>query len=389
MDGVDQLNNVLIIGMTNRKDMIDEALLRPGRFEVHIEISLPDQKGRQQILSIHTAKMRQNNMLGDDVDLAYLAERTKNFSGAEIEGLVKSASSFAMNRYVKAEGTVKVSQDVSKLRVSKEDFDLALSEVTPAFGQASDELAPCIANGIIHYSKDVADILKSGDLFIKQVMRSTRTPLMSILIHGPPAVGKTALAAQLALASGYPFIKVLSPESMIGMSESQKCNAINRVFENSYRSRLSLIIVDALERLLEYVPVGPRFSNAVLQTLLVLLKRAPPPNHRLLIISTTSQRMMLERMDMGEAFDAFIPVPPIRDRASLDRVVKEVGLFDAPERLQLSVPPTEISIGVKRLIMICETARQADDKEFEFNRLLGIACADAHASAPSAPLTSF
>ena len=57
MDGVDQLNNILIIGMTNRLDMIDEALLRPGRLEIHMEISLPDEKGRLQILNVHTAKV--------------------------------------------------------------------------------------------------------------------------------------------------------------------------------------------------------------------------------------------------------------------------------------------------------------------------------------------
>ena len=57
MDGVDQLNNILIIGMTNRKDMIDEALLRPGRLEVHMEIGLPDEAGRLQILNIHTNRV--------------------------------------------------------------------------------------------------------------------------------------------------------------------------------------------------------------------------------------------------------------------------------------------------------------------------------------------
>jgi vesicle-fusing ATPase len=101
MDGVDQLNNILIIGMTNRLDMIDEALLRPGRLEVHMEISLPDEKGRLQILNIHTAAMRKNKVLDPDVDLDELASRTKNFSGAELNGLVKSATSFAMNRHVK------------------------------------------------------------------------------------------------------------------------------------------------------------------------------------------------------------------------------------------------------------------------------------------------
>ena len=101
MDGVDQLNNVLIIGMTNRMDMIDEALLRPGRLEVHIEISLPDEAGRFQILNIHTSKMRNNGVMDSDVNLAELAAVTKNFSGAEIGGLVKSATSFAFNRHVK------------------------------------------------------------------------------------------------------------------------------------------------------------------------------------------------------------------------------------------------------------------------------------------------
>ena len=101
MDGVDQLNNILIIGMTNRLDMIDEALLRPGRLEVHMEISLPDEKGRLQILNIHTTKMKQNRLMDTDVDLLELATLTKNFSGAEIGGLIKSATSFAFNRHVK------------------------------------------------------------------------------------------------------------------------------------------------------------------------------------------------------------------------------------------------------------------------------------------------
>ena len=63
IDGVDSLNNILVIGMTNRKDLIDEALLRPGRFEVHVEVSLPDEKGRNSIFDIHTKNMRKHNLL--------------------------------------------------------------------------------------------------------------------------------------------------------------------------------------------------------------------------------------------------------------------------------------------------------------------------------------
>ena len=69
MDGVESLNNILIIGMTNRKDMIDEAILRPGRLEIHLEIGLPDERGRLQIFEIHTKNMKKNNLLANDVDL--------------------------------------------------------------------------------------------------------------------------------------------------------------------------------------------------------------------------------------------------------------------------------------------------------------------------------
>lgn len=116
MDGVDQLNNILLIGMTNRLDMIDEALLRPGRLEVHMEISLPDEKGRMQILNIHTAQMRKNDVMHHDVNLEYLAAKTKNFSGAEISGLIKSATSFAFRRHVKVpHGFMPLDNDVNQI----------------------------------------------------------------------------------------------------------------------------------------------------------------------------------------------------------------------------------------------------------------------------------
>jgi vesicle-fusing ATPase len=151
MDGVDKLNNILIIGMTNRKDMIDEALLRPGRLEVHMEISLPDEEGRHQILNIHTAQMRKNGVMDTDVDLLELASRTKNFSGAEINGLVKSAASFAFNRHVKVGTVAGISDDVERLMVNRGDFMNALDEVHPAFGVAEEELEQVVQNGIIHF----------------------------------------------------------------------------------------------------------------------------------------------------------------------------------------------------------------------------------------------
>jgi vesicle-fusing ATPase len=121
IDGVDALNNNLLIGMTNRKDMIDDALLRPGRFEVHIEIGLPDEHGRKSILGIHTAKARAAGRLSDAVDLSQLACDTKNYTGAELEGLVRDAGSYALMRASDKEDVTKV-VNTDAILLTPEDF---------------------------------------------------------------------------------------------------------------------------------------------------------------------------------------------------------------------------------------------------------------------------
>ncbi|GAA5874930.1 hypothetical protein JCM8547_003614, partial [Rhodosporidiobolus lusitaniae] len=370
MDGVDQLNNILLIGMTNRMDMIDEALLRPGRLEVHIEISLPDEQGRVQILTIHTGKMRSNGVLGRDVDLAELASLTKNFSGAEIGGLVKSATSFAFNRHVKVGTLAALSDDIDQMQVCREDFLNALDEVQPAFGVNEEELQAVVQNGIIHFDEHVRSILRDGKLFVEQVRMSERTPLVSVLLHGPAGSGKTALAATIALASQFPFIKLISAENMVGFSEAQKVNHLYKVFSDSYKSPLSVIVVDGIERILDWVPIGPRFSNGVLQALVVLLNKRPPKGRRLLILSTTSNRAMLTEMDAMDAFATQLRVPAITTLRQLHTVLEDVALFRSPQELQRATEllrqagmeqEGKLSIGVKRLLSLTEMCRQDQD----------------------------
>ncbi|KAI9203249.1 P-loop containing nucleoside triphosphate hydrolase protein [Polychytrium aggregatum] len=372
MDGVDQLNNILIIGMTNRKDMIDEALLRPGRLEIHTEIGLPDEKGRLQILKIHTTKMTNNNVLDGDVDLNELANLSKNFSGAEIAGLIKSATSFAFSRHVKVDNMAHVSQDYENMKVNRADFLRALDEVHASFGVSEAEFQTCIQNGIIKFNTNVSRILSDGALFVEQVRNSARTPLVSVLLHGPSGSGKTALAASIAMASEYPLIKLISPEQLVGYSENAKNNYITKVFDDAYKSPLSIIVIDAIERLLDWVPIGPRFSNTVLQTLLVLLKKQPPSNRRLLILGTTSQRHVLEQMDMVDAFNSQIYVSNVTDLSSVDVILKELELFSDAERNQALQSLTraglanKLSIGIKKLLMMTEMARQDIDKVEKF-----------------------
>jgi vesicle-fusing ATPase len=72
---------------------------------------------------------------------------------------------------------------------------------------------------------------------------------VSLLLHGPPASGKTALAATIAMASEFPFVKLISPESMVGYSELSKMSQIKKVFDDAYKSSLSVVVIDNIERL--------------------------------------------------------------------------------------------------------------------------------------------
>ncbi|XP_026307870.1 vesicle-fusing ATPase isoform X2 [Piliocolobus tephrosceles] len=231
IDGVEQLNNILVIGMTNRPDLIDEALLRPGRLEVKMEIGLPDEKGRLQILHIHTARMRGHQLLSADVDIKELAMETKNFSGAELEGLVRAAQSTAMNRHIKASTKVEVDMEKAEsLQVTRGDFLASLeNDIKPAFGTNQEDYASYIMNGIIKWGDPVTRVLDDGELLVQQTKNSDRTPLVSVLLEGPPHSGKTALAAKIAEESNFPFIKICSPDKMIGFSETAKCQAMKKV----------------------------------------------------------------------------------------------------------------------------------------------------------------
>ena len=369
MDGVDQLNNILIIGMTNRKDMIDEALLRPGRLEVHVEISLPDEPGRAQILKIHTSHMRQNGSLGVDVDIAELSQLTKNFSGAELNGLVRSASSWAMNSYIKGGTVAAFEKGIENMQVTRQDFMHALDEVRPAFGVSEEELEAVVQSGIVRFSPNVDEILREGRLFVNQVAKSQRTHLVSVLMFGSGGSGKSALAATIAMESEFGFVKLISPESMVGMNEAQKVAALHKVFSDSNRSQLSCVVVDNIERIIDWVPIGPRFSNTVLQALMVLLRKVPPNNRRLLVIATTSERTVLDSLGFLNVFDAEVPVPEVADLQQLGRLVAELGLFNGDTQTQqralrklVELTGTQdIHVGVKRVLTIGEAAMQDDD----------------------------
>jgi len=356
IDGVDSLNNILVIGMTNRKDMLDEALLRPGRLEVHVEIGLPDEAGRLQILRIHTNKMTQAGRLGDDVDLVELAAISKNYTGAEIAGVVRAACSYAFNRSIDAHDPTKP-QDPDKIQVCNEDFVLALNEIQPKFGITEDSFNNCCSNGIIPFGETFKRLMEAGNLFIQQVKNSSRTPLVTMLLEGPIGTGKTSVAATLALKGEFPFVKLVSPDQVVGYNEHAKTQFINSAFEDAYKSQVSCLVLDDIERLLDYVPIGPRFSNVVLQSLLVLLKKAPPKGRRLFIIGTTSNTQTLATMGLTDIFNATINVPCVAPGVEVVKVLESLDVFTKQD-LDIISSSCIQPIPIKKLLMITEMAQQ-------------------------------
>lgn len=101
-----------------------------------------------------------------------------------------------------------------------------------------------------------------------------------------------------------------------------------QIFDDAYRSQLSCILVDNIERLLDYGPIGPRYSNLTLQALLVLLKKQPPKGKKLLVLCTSSRKSVLEEMEMLSAFTAVLHVPNLSQPEELITVLEQFDLFN-------------------------------------------------------------
>jgi len=124
MDGFDTQEGVIIIAATNRPDVLDPALLRPGRFDRQITVNLPDVKGREEILRVHAKKVK----LAEGVDLAVVARGTPGYSGAELANVINEAALLAARRGLKGITLPELEEARDKVRWGKERRSLALSE---------------------------------------------------------------------------------------------------------------------------------------------------------------------------------------------------------------------------------------------------------------------
>ena len=140
MDGIEDLKDVLIVGATNRPDMLDPALLRPGRFDKILLVNAPEEEGRKNILEIHTKKMP----LAKDVNLKDIAKKTMGYTGADLEGLVKEA------------GMLSLRESIDSEFVRKKHFEEALRKIKPSVNKPTIEV----------YKKMEENFLKSSNAAI-------------------------------------------------------------------------------------------------------------------------------------------------------------------------------------------------------------------------------
>ena len=177
---------------------------------------------------------------------------------------------------------------------------------------------------------------------------------MTVLLEGSNGCGKSALAAKVALESNFPFVKLISPESFVGYTEQGKVSQIVKIFEDAYKSPLSLIVLDDLERLIEFIHIGPRFSNHVLQTLLVLIKKKPANAARkLMVVATTAMKHILKEMELVDAFNVVMKVPLVQQEDEFVAVLKKFGTAEAESR---EIAGRCGDLPIKTLMLVAEMA---------------------------------
>jgi transitional endoplasmic reticulum ATPase len=128
LDGLEALEDVVVIATTNRPDLIDSALLRPGRLDRHVHVPVPDEDARRKILDVHT----EHKPLADDVDLAAIARRTEGYVGADLEAVAREASMSASREFIGSVTREEVRESIGNVRVTMAHFEQALEEVNPS-----------------------------------------------------------------------------------------------------------------------------------------------------------------------------------------------------------------------------------------------------------------
>ena len=254
MDGLTERGNVIVLGATNRPDSLDPALRRPGRFDREVEITVPNEDGRLEILLIHTRGMP----IDEAIDLKELSSDLHGYTGADMKSLCREAAMKSIRRYlpeIDLESEKIPSEVLQTMEIKLIDFYDAMHEVVPTamrefYVERSkvwwqdvgglDEIKKTLNDNLILAMHDPAKFNKMG---IK--------PPKGALIYGPPGCGKTLLARALATESGANMILVRGPEILSKwVGESEK--AVREIFRKAKASSPCIVIFDELDSLARF-----------------------------------------------------------------------------------------------------------------------------------------
>lgn len=273
MDGLEARTNLVVIAATNRPDAIDEALRRPGRFDREIVIGVPDQKGRRQILSIHTRGMP----LGDKVDLDELSRVTHGFVGADLAALAREAAIDAvrgiMHKIDLDQRTIPP-EVLEELCVTREDFLSALKRIQPSAMREVMVQVPNVGWADVGGINDSIEKLREGiEMPLKNAEAFRRLgirPAKGFLLYGPPGTGKTLLAKAVAKEAEANFISMKSSDLLskwYGESEQQ----IAKMFSRARSVAPCVIFIDEIDSLVPARGSGqgePQVTGRVVNTIL-------------------------------------------------------------------------------------------------------------------------
>jgi transitional endoplasmic reticulum ATPase len=251
MDGLEERGQVVVIGATNRVDAIDAALRRPGRFDREIEIGVPPESDRIEILKIHTRGMP----LADDVSLDSLSHQTHGFVGADLAALAREAAIRALRRYLPdldLEAEEIPAEILDTLKVYASDFRSAQRDVGPSAMRE-------VMLEVSHVKWMNVGGLESAKTEVREAIELPLTdrqkfddlgiePPRGILLYGPPGTGKTLIAKAVASESGANFIPVRGPQLLskwVGESE----RAVREVFKKARQVSPSIIFFDEIDAL--------------------------------------------------------------------------------------------------------------------------------------------
>ncbi len=254
MDGLTDRGNVIVLGATNRPDSLDPALRRPGRFDREVEISVPNDDGRLDILHIHTRGMP----IAEGVDLKELAYELHGYTGADIKSLCRESAMKAIRRYLPEIDleTEKIPSEVlQSMEIKLIDFYDAMHEVVPTAMREFYVERPKVWWQDVGGLQEIKNALNDNLILAMQdpgkFSKMGVKPPKGALIYGPPGCGKTLLARAVATESGANMILVRGPQILSKwVGESEK--AVREIFRKAKASSPCVVIFDELDSLARY-----------------------------------------------------------------------------------------------------------------------------------------